>query len=67
MEQIRTKKRFIELTEEEQERELKRKEEEKERRIGELSAPELTQEEKELQIDIKMSLEEEHSEGYTIE
>lgn len=56
MEQIKTKKRFIELTKEEQEKELKRREEEKKRRIEELDAPELTQEEKELLIDIKMAI-----------
>ena len=62
MEKVKTKKRLTEMTRDEKEREFQKLEEEKQRRLQELDAPELTQEEKELLIDIKLGLEDEDEE-----
>lgn len=65
METVKIKKRLTEMTKEEKEKEFQKMEEEEKRRVEKLYAPELTQEEKEILVGIKMSLEDE--EEYTIE
>lgn len=62
---VKTKKRLTEMTRQEKEKEFEKMEEEERKRIAQMDIPELTQEEKEVLIGIKMGLED--KEEYTWE